>query len=123
MISSFLRSLNSALKTRRSLARENLALRQQLAVLHRSVKRSRLSVVDRGFWVLCAESGLTGMGSRHRGTVKLDTGPLAPLRAGKKAGVVLDSSRRGPFSSRTTSPLRSSQNDAPEYPHDYREAA
>ena len=39
-------------ETRRSLALENLALRQQLAVLHHSVKRPRLSDVDRGFWVL-----------------------------------------------------------------------
>ena len=39
------------MKTRRSLALENLALRQQLVVLQRSVKRPRLSNVDRGFWV------------------------------------------------------------------------
>ena len=52
MIWSLLCSLISAFKTRRSLALENLALRQQLAVLQRSVKRSRLSNVDRGFWVL-----------------------------------------------------------------------
>ena len=52
MIWSFLCSLISAFKTRRALALENLALRQQLAVLQRSVKRPRLSNVDRGFWVL-----------------------------------------------------------------------
>ncbi len=52
MISSFLCWLISAFKTRRSLALENLALRQQLAVLHRSAKRPRLSDLDRGFWVL-----------------------------------------------------------------------
>ena len=52
MIWSLLCSLISAFKTRRSLALENLALRQQLAVLQRSVKRPRLSNVDRGFWVL-----------------------------------------------------------------------
>jgi len=52
MISSFARTLLSAFKTRRELALENLALRQQLAVLQRSVKRARLSDVDRGFWVL-----------------------------------------------------------------------
>ena len=51
MICSFLCSLAWALKTRRSLALENLALRQQLVVLQRSVKRPRLSNVDRGFWV------------------------------------------------------------------------
>ena len=52
MIRSFLYSLISAFRTRRSPALENLALRQQLAVLHRSVKRPRLSESDRGFWVL-----------------------------------------------------------------------
>ena len=52
MIWSLLCSLISAFKTLRSLALENLALRQQLAVLQRSVKRPRLSNVDRGFWVL-----------------------------------------------------------------------
>jgi len=52
MISSFLHSIVSAFKTRRSLALENLALRQQLAVLQRSAKRPRISNVDRGFWVL-----------------------------------------------------------------------
>ena len=52
MISSLLHSLVSAFKTRRSLALENLALRQQLAVLERSVNRPRVSNVDRGFWVL-----------------------------------------------------------------------
>ena len=52
MISSLLHSLVSAFETRRSLALENLALRQQLAVLQRSAKRPRVSNVDRGFWVL-----------------------------------------------------------------------
>jgi hypothetical protein len=33
------------------LAAENLALRQQLAVLHRSVKRPKLRKRDRIFWV------------------------------------------------------------------------
>ena len=52
MISSLVRALISAFKARRELALENVALRQQLAVLRRSVKRPRLSKVDRGFWVL-----------------------------------------------------------------------
>ena len=52
MIWLLLRSLVSTFKTRRSLALENLALRQQLAVLQRSVKRPRLSNLDRGLWVL-----------------------------------------------------------------------
>ena len=52
MISSFVRALVSAFKARRELALENVALRQQLAVLPRSVKRPRLSNVDREFWAL-----------------------------------------------------------------------
>ena len=39
-------------RTRRQLAIQILALRQQLGVLKRSVKRPRLSNVDRGLWVL-----------------------------------------------------------------------
>ena len=40
------------LKSRRQLAIEVLALRHQLGVLKRSVKRPRLTNVDRGLWVL-----------------------------------------------------------------------
>lgn len=39
------------LAERTALATENLALRQQLAVLERSVKRPRLRPRDRIFWV------------------------------------------------------------------------
>ena len=39
-------------RTRRSLMLENLALRQQLAVLQRRHPRPRLSPVDKLFWVL-----------------------------------------------------------------------
>ena len=52
MISSLVPALISAFKARRELALENVALRQQLAVLRRSVKRPRLSKVDLVFWVL-----------------------------------------------------------------------
>ena len=52
MISSLFPALISAFKACRELALENVALRQQLAVLRRSVKRPRLSKIDRGFWVL-----------------------------------------------------------------------
>ena len=46
------KTLFSALQGRRHLALENLALRQQLAIFKQSVKRPRLSALDRLFWVL-----------------------------------------------------------------------
>ena len=55
MLSLLLAVLNTALcsfKSRHQLELQNLALRQQLAMLKRSVKRQRVSVVDRLFWVL-----------------------------------------------------------------------
>ena len=47
-----LTAVRSSLKSRRQLALENLALRQQLAMLQQSVKRPRISNVDRLFWIL-----------------------------------------------------------------------
>jgi hypothetical protein len=52
MISTLLRTLISVLATRQELALENLALRQQIAVLQRSVKRPHLKNHDRLFWAL-----------------------------------------------------------------------
>ena len=52
MISTLLRTLISMLATHRQLALENLALRQQIAVLQRSVNRPHLKNRDRLFWVL-----------------------------------------------------------------------
>ena len=52
MISTLLRTLISTLASHRKLALENLALRQQIAVLQRSVKRPRLKKSDRLFWAL-----------------------------------------------------------------------
>ena len=44
----------SSLRPQRELALENLALRQQLAILKRKTKRPRLTQADRAFWVaLC----------------------------------------------------------------------
>jgi len=50
MILVLVRSLLSALATRQTLLLENLALRQQLAVLQRDSKRPRLRKADRVFW-------------------------------------------------------------------------
>ena len=46
--------LQCLLKSRSRLALENLALRQQLAVLRRSIKRPKLRAADRAFWVVLA---------------------------------------------------------------------
>src|SRR5215831_9172407 len=46
---------SAAFKSRAALQLENLALRHQLGVLHRSVKRPKLTPPDRVLWVwLCA---------------------------------------------------------------------
>src|SRR3989440_6321998 len=47
-----LQTLRSAVSTRRELALENLALRQQLAVWKARQPRPRLTVMDRIFWVV-----------------------------------------------------------------------
>ncbi len=46
------RSLLTALRGNRNLAFENLALRQQLMVVQRQLRRPRLSNTDRALWVL-----------------------------------------------------------------------
>lgn len=51
MILALLRGSLSALATRQRLVLENLALRQQLAVLQRDSKRPRLNKADRVFWI------------------------------------------------------------------------
>jgi hypothetical protein len=49
-----LATARSSLKAQRQLALENLALRQQLAIVQRKTKRPRLTQADRAFWVaLC----------------------------------------------------------------------
>src|SRR5262245_9975180 len=45
-------ALRAAFRPRVSLVAENLALRQQLAVLRRKTKRPQLVPVDRPFWVV-----------------------------------------------------------------------
>jgi hypothetical protein len=46
-----LATVRSSLKSQRELALQNLALRQQLAVLKRKTQRPKLRKVDRAFWV------------------------------------------------------------------------
>src|SRR2546426_5471906 len=50
-----LRSIGLICRGRRAVALENLALRQQLAALKRTVKRPQLSTSDRLFWILLAK--------------------------------------------------------------------
>jgi len=52
MILALLRSTLSALATRQTLVLENLALRQQVAVLQRDSKRPHLRKADRVFWII-----------------------------------------------------------------------
>ena len=52
MFRHFIRAAVASFKARHALALENLALRQQLAVLERSTKRPRLRPFDRLFWVI-----------------------------------------------------------------------
>ena len=49
-------ALLAAMKPRASLVAENLALRQQLAVLRRATPRPRLRPIDRAFWAFLSET-------------------------------------------------------------------
>ena len=54
MLAGLVAALSSVFKTRAALQLENLALRHQLGVLHRSVKKPKLTPVDRLLWAwLC----------------------------------------------------------------------
>ena len=55
MIATLDRTLVSVLGTHRKRALENFALRQQISVLQRSVKRPRLKRTDRVYWVLLSK--------------------------------------------------------------------
>ena len=52
MLSMILHAIATAFRSHHALALENLALRQQLAVLQRNARRPRLKRWDRVFWVL-----------------------------------------------------------------------
>jgi hypothetical protein len=51
IVESLAATLCSTLRNRRDLALENLALRQQVAILRRQVRRPTLTLADRLFWV------------------------------------------------------------------------
>jgi hypothetical protein len=52
LLYALLATARSSLKPQPELALENLALRQQLAILHRTTKRPKLTKADRAFWVM-----------------------------------------------------------------------
>jgi len=52
LLYALLATARSSLKSQREFALENLALRQQLAVLKRATKRPKLTNADRAFWVV-----------------------------------------------------------------------
>jgi len=54
LLYALLATARSSLRPRRELALENLALRQQLAILKRKTKRPKLTNADRAFWVALA---------------------------------------------------------------------
>ena len=54
LLYALLATASSSLKSQRQLALENLALRQQLAIVQCKTKRPKLTQADRAFWVaLC----------------------------------------------------------------------
>ncbi len=55
LLLALLETVRSAFKTRRDLALENLALRQQLSVLRHQVARARPTKTDRAFWVVLSQ--------------------------------------------------------------------
>src|SRR5437660_898069 len=73
-LGTLLRTFRSAVRTRRELALENLALRQQLAVWKARQPRPRLTEMDRIFWIVLARLWknwrfLAGGAARDRGAV------------------------------------------------------
>src|SRR5260370_38483068 len=52
LLKAFAWALLAATKPRASLVMENLALRQQLAILRRATPRRRLRPIDRAFWAV-----------------------------------------------------------------------
>ncbi len=55
LVRMLLRFFRGLFSDKAELAAENVALRQQLAVLQRSAKRPKLKVSDRVFWVWLAK--------------------------------------------------------------------
>jgi hypothetical protein len=73
----FLGTLRSAVRTRRELALENLALRQQLSVWKARQPRPRLTEMDRVFWGRAVEA-LEEFPEFFAGGAARDCGAVAP---------------------------------------------
>jgi hypothetical protein len=56
ILRAFVGALLAATKPRLSLVAENLALRQQLAILRRATARPRLHPIDRAFWAILSQT-------------------------------------------------------------------
>jgi hypothetical protein len=69
--------LLSAVRARRELALENLALRQQLAVWKARQPRPRLTEMDRMFWIVFVET-LEELAEVRAGGAARDRGAVAP---------------------------------------------
>jgi hypothetical protein len=65
LFQSLIRSLVSLFQIHRALALENLALRQQVALLKPTPKRPRPSAADRLFWVTVLTEGSTPLRCSH----------------------------------------------------------
>ena len=72
--------LRAVYRDRAALVAENLALRQQLIVLHRHVPRPRLDDADRAFWV-----NLASLWSGWRTALRLVRPATGILRCGREA--------------------------------------
>ena len=92
-----LRSIGLICGGHRAVVLENLALRQQLAVLTRTVKRPQLRSTDRLFWILLAKA-LAGLALRLDRRAARYRGPMAPPMAPPALDPALttDGARAGP---------------------------
>src|SRR5437762_12090423 len=79
MLTTLVVALSSVFKTRAALQLENLGLRHQLGVLHRSVKKPKLTPLDRLLWAwLCGVWADLALRTHHRQAGDCDR--LAPKR-------------------------------------------
>jgi len=76
MLKHLLLLLLAALRSRRELALENVALRHQLDVLRRNAKRPKLRPADRALWALLSRLRPDW---RHTCSVQKQMSPFSPI--------------------------------------------